>query len=120
MSARKFLCVDDEEVVRRVIQRIFCARSEEVSVLDSAADAIEALTKQSYDLVITDIRMDGGGGKAVAEAAGRAGIPVLFITGYAESGSVQDFIDAGAPVVRKPFTAAQLVETIEELMERSS
>jgi CheY-like chemotaxis protein len=66
-------------------------------------------------LLVTDVVMPGLGGHALAERlrAQRAGLPVLFMSGYA----VPDEPGGGpavAPLLAKPFTAEELLAAVGE------
>ena len=73
------------------------------------------------DLLITDVGLPGGmNGRQLADAARRtrADLPVLFITGYAESAVVQhDHLDPGMAVLAKPFQIAALAERVRGLIK---
>lgn len=118
-SDRRILVADDEVVVRLLVERLFARRGEHATVVASATEAIEAIEAMDdggFDVVVSDIRMPGGGGAAVARAAIQRGLPILFITGFADSGDVQEFLDQGIRVVRKPFTPDQLLQAIDEVL----
>ncbi|HZG45717.1 MAG TPA: response regulator, partial [Allosphingosinicella sp.] len=70
-----------------------------------------------FHLMITDVVMPEMTGVELArEVAGRhPGLRVLFVTGYVgEAGSVDEL--AGAELLRKPFTVAQLAAAIEHAL----
>jgi PAS domain S-box-containing protein len=113
------LVVEDEPVVRLLT----------VEVLNDlgyraleAADGTMALrileTSQHIDLLITDIGMPGLNGRQVADAARvmRPGLPILFMTGYAESASSADFLGEGMEMVTKPISMDVLTSRIRAIM----
>ena len=66
----KILLVDDDPAVIRGLWRVlrrFCPEFQ-VNAAAGAQLAIEALSELSYDVVITDLQMPGGGGRAVLNA----------------------------------------------------
>jgi len=67
--APRILLVDDDPSVIRGLWRVLRRHRPEfqVNTASGAAQAIEALSGLSYDLVLTDWRMPGGGGRAVLE-----------------------------------------------------
>ncbi|PWQ87274.1 hybrid sensor histidine kinase/response regulator, partial [Enterococcus faecium] len=76
----------------------------------SAADASEGLkvlrSAQPVDLLITDVGLPGMNGRQLAEIARslRPRLPVLFITGYAETAMAREgFLGAGMHLICKPF-----------------
>jgi DNA-binding NarL/FixJ family response regulator len=66
----RILLVDDDPTVIRALWRILrrCRPQLQINTAGSASQALTALEDLSYDLVITDLQMPGGGGQAVLEA----------------------------------------------------
>jgi CheY-like chemotaxis protein len=109
MSAlRKVLVVDDDPVVRKSYGRVLSgSKGYAVITAENADQALQRLQEQEYDLVVTDIRMPGMDGVALAERvrAQRPWLPVVIITGYGSSNSEQRARAAGvAAFVHKPLT----------------
>jgi YesN/AraC family two-component response regulator len=75
---------------------------------------------REIDLVITDVVMPEMLGKEVAERVKsiRPGIRFLFISGYAQTvlGS-QGTLDPGVELLEKPFSAAQLIAKVREVLD---
>ena len=63
-----------------------------------------------------DYAMPGMNGADAARAALEIhpGLPIVFVTGYAESEQLDAALGADVPVLRKPFTLAQLAAAVEE------
>jgi CheY-like chemotaxis protein len=59
-------------------------------------------------------------GADVAREARRLhpGLPIIFVTGYAESEQLESALGCDVPVLRKPFTLAQLAAAVEENLRR--
>ena len=72
------------------------------------------------DLLITDVGLPGGlNGRQVADAARalRAGLKVLFITGYAENAVLNHgHIQHGMEVLTKPFAVSDLTARVDRLL----
>lgn len=93
--------------------------------LTFASDAQEALSAigsaESFDLLLVDIHL--GSGKSGTELLheikdGDYGgeVPAIALTAYAMPGDREDLLDEGFDeYVGKPFTRAELTETIEEV-----
>jgi DNA-binding NtrC family response regulator len=114
MSAlRKVLVVDDDPVVGKSFSRVL---SEEKGYLvitaHNAAEALEKLREQEYDVVYTDIRMPGMDGLELAEKvkAKRPWTPVVIVTGYGTTANEDRAKAAGvADFLRKPLSP-QMIE----------
>ena len=76
----------------------------------SAADALAALAQEAggIDLLLSDVSMPGIGGAALAAKVRETwpGIPVLFMTGYADTDLLPEAL--WPEVLAKPFDAAML------------
>jgi CheY-like chemotaxis protein len=100
MSAlRKVLVVDDDPVVGRSYDRVLSNKGYAVIEAHNAAEALEKMRNEEYDLVVTDIRMPGMDGLELAETvkARRPWTPVVIVTGY---GSTADEARAKAAGVK--------------------
>jgi len=116
MSAlRKILVVDDDPVVGKSFNRVLSQdKGYVVITAENAAEALEKLHEQEYDLVFTDIKMPGMDGVDLAEhvKASRPWTPVVIITGYgtaenevrAKAAGVSDFM-------RKPLSPEMIEES---------
>lgn len=101
------LVVDDDPAVRRITAEMLRGAGHDVLERSSGAEALATLQQARPDLMLTDVAMPGMSGVELATAARRhwPGIPVLFMTGYAED-RLLPAIDGD--VLRKPFGAAEL------------
>jgi CheY-like chemotaxis protein len=71
--------------------------------------------------LFTDVLMPGGmtGGELAREASRiRPGIKILFTSGYPSEAAVQeDLIDKGAKLLPKPYSKAELVDSIRNALD---
>jgi CheY-like chemotaxis protein len=116
------LVVEDEDALREVTRRILERGGYKVLTAARGSDALElaADAGREIDLVITDVVMPEMLGKEVAERVKsiRPGIRFLFISGYAQTvlGS-QGTLDPGVELLEKPFSAAQLIAKVREVLD---
>ncbi len=93
MSAlRKVLVVDDDPVVGKSFNRVLSKEKGYVVITaENAAQALEKLREQEYDVVFTDIKMPGMDGVELAERvkARRPWTPVVIVTGYGTTANEQ-------------------------------
>jgi DNA-binding NtrC family response regulator len=111
MSFEKVLIVEDEPVVRNLQTEIFMRRKFAVSSAETLGQAEALLTKESFDLVMLDIRLPDGDGQQFLERL--ATLPerplVVMVTGYGSIESAVSCMRAGAfDYVLKPFTPSQI------------
>jgi PAS domain S-box-containing protein len=115
------LVVEDEPAVRMLVTDLL----EELGYTaieagDGGEGAAVLRSDTRIDLLVTDVGLPGGmNGRQVADAAraARPGLPVLFITGFAENAVVGDGpLEAGMELLAKPFTIDALAARITRLI----
>lgn len=113
--------VEDDPVVRGLIVETlndlgYCA----LQARDGSSGLALLEATGRVDLLITDIGLPGLDGRLVAEAARglHPEVNVLFITGYAENGSVTaGFLGPGMSLLTKPFAMDVLASRIRTIVE---
>jgi CheY-like chemotaxis protein len=121
-GSETILLVEDEESVR-VLSRTLLER-DGYRVLE-AANPLEALATISehpepIDLLLTDVMMPGASGPELFRrlTAIRPETRVLYISGYADQAIVnRGILEAGAPFLQKPFSAAALARKVREVLD---
>jgi signal transduction histidine kinase len=116
------LVVDDEPTVRMLVSDILQELGyNSIEASDGAAGLHILQSKERIDLLITDVGLPGGiNGRQMADAgrALRAGLKVLFITGYAENAVLSHgHLEHGMHVLTKPFSMDILAARISELLQ---
>ena len=116
------LVCDDERVLRALAR----ATLEEFCTVVEAEDGDRALALAAElepDVVIVDMMMPGRSGLEVLERLRRderlASVPVIMLTARAQAADQEAGMNAGADLfVAKPFSPAELVAAVQELLER--
>ena len=111
MSLEKILIVEDEQVVRNLLQSIFARHKHSVTCAVNLAEAQAAMQRESFDLIMLDIRLpDGDGQKFLEQIAAQPERPlVVMTTGYGTIESAVACMRAGAfDYVLKPFAPSQI------------
>jgi CheY-like chemotaxis protein len=116
----RVLIVDDEPVMRELIEVALEDAGHAVESVESGRAALERLAQHTYDLVVCDLHMPDRDGPAVYRAIARRPSPrpaFLVIKGYADGGPYEQFNRATqAPVMIKPFGIDVLRETVSRLL----
>jgi two-component system cell cycle sensor histidine kinase/response regulator CckA len=110
------LIVDDDAIVRRVVQGHLSAAGYRIFEAEDGLEALEVLERiGSVDLVITDVVMPHLGGPAFVEELlrHRPSQPVLFISAYPAE-RARDSGRPSHPFLPKPFTRDQLYAKVAE------
>jgi DNA-binding NtrC family response regulator len=119
---QRVLIVDDEEVVRSVLEALLTKAGLPFESVETAESALEALEKSAFHLVITDKNLPGMSGVELMREAKRRSpqVEVILMTGYSSMESAIDAIDAGAAAyLQKPFEHIQTVrDRINGVLEK--
>ena len=98
MSSGSLLLVDDEESVAITMGAILEMDGYEVTISTTATDALGKLRAQVYDLVLTDLRLDGTDGLTIVGEVCRLQPETvsIILTGYASLESAIKALREGA------------------------
>jgi CheY-like chemotaxis protein len=101
----RFLVVDNDPATVSAMSQLFRGDGHEVEPFTAGAEAVKALGRGSFDVVVTDLEMPRVDGQMVVRAA-REHVPdacVVVVTGRAAE-NCDDLVNAGACIVAdKPF-----------------
>jgi len=92
-----------------------------VTVAASGEEGLRTLAEAAPDLVLLDYAMPAMHGAEVAREIRKThpDLPIVFVTGYAESEQIDAALGPGVPVLRKPFSIAGLSAVISEALRKS-
>jgi len=116
-----FLIVEDEKLLRQFVATVLLSEGHYVQECESGEEAIRMLGNGDYDVIISDMKMSGIGGQNLymyiqknhPDLVDR----VLFITGDVLGRETQDFFRiSGCAYLEKPFTAAKLLDYVNQLL----
>ena len=116
----RILVVDDEEQVVQIFQDMLTQQGYEVVSSSNGDDAIAKVTRENFDLVLTDINLPGVDGLEVVRAAKAADKDtcVILITGCASTTTAIDALRQGAyDYITKPFDLWETAKAIERGLE---
>jgi len=102
----KILVADDDEVTRKLLREVLEREGYQVVLAASGEEAVSRLKKESFSIVLSDIRMVELDGMAVLREAKRhdSGAVVILMTGFGSMEGAIEAIQEGAfDYVSKPF-----------------
>jgi CheY-like chemotaxis protein len=121
----KILLVEDNVVNQKLAAKMLENRGHHVHIASNGQKAIDALTRECYDLVLMDIQMPEMDG---LEATGRirerekqegSHIPIVAMTAHAMKGDKERCLAAGMDdYLSKPIIASDLFDMIDRWGER--
>lgn len=115
----KILLAEDDDDMRRFLERALEKAGHEVTAFAEGASAFESLKQSEIDLLLTDIVMPEMDGIELARRAAELdpALKIMFITGFA---AVALHPDSKAPkdakVLSKPFHLRDLVAEVDRMM----
>ncbi len=117
-QSEKLLVVDDDAEVREFITSFLSELGYDVSETSDGEDVLAILPKLKPDLIIIDYALEGMNGAETAVAARQRcpDIPILFISGFADSEKLRSAIGA-APLLHKPFQPAELAAAVRSNLD---
>jgi len=110
------LFVEDEEEVRKIIAKTLEEMGHTVDTTQDPFDGERKALEQEYDLIITDLRMEGKTGDEIVRSvkSQRKNARILVITAYSTEPMAQAALKAGAlALVRKPFEISKILAHLE-------
>jgi DNA-binding NtrC family response regulator len=117
---QKILLVDDDPEFRRAMKKLFEKSGYDVTAAGDGEEALEALGKSRFDLIISDLRMPRLDGIELMEEIKRkkVNVPVIFITGYGEVESYMDAMNLGAfEYINKPVKGQEILSVARKALE---
>ncbi len=115
----KILVVDDEKIMRKMLGSTLTKNGYDVEFGTNGYEAIELVSKNSYDLVLLDVTMPGLDGfetcKRLVEMEPE--LPVIQVTSNVDNESLAHGFDAGAlDYIRKPWQTVELLARVKNIL----
>ena len=117
LAPAQVLVVDDDPDVRSFLSESLESLGHQVVAAASGEEGLARLAGGwRPDLALIDYAMPGMHGADAARAARRIhpDLPIVFVTGYAETGQIEAALGPEVQMLRKPFTVAELAAAVEE------
>jgi DNA-binding NtrC family response regulator len=121
MKGSKVLLVDDEMVFTTNMSKLLNNRGYRVRAVNNGDAAIQALEKESFDVVVLDLKMPGMDGITTLKEIKKLGLftETLILTGHGSIDTALEAIKLGAyDYLTKPCGIEELVNKIEGAWEK--
>lgn len=115
------LVIDDEQIVHESVRRILEQEGYSIDGAMRVDQALDRLSKQSYDVVLTDLMMPDRSGMDAVQAIAKdhPNTGVVMFTGFATVDSAVESMKLGAlDYLPKPFTPEELIEVTGRALEK--
>jgi DNA-binding NtrC family response regulator len=122
MKEKKFrlMVVDDEEDICSALEFLLRNEGYAVDTASGGEGALQLLEKKDYDLVLTDVKMDGMSGVELLEHVKSINqtVPVMVMTAYASvEGAVEAMKKGASDYIVKPFINEEVKITVRRILE---
>ena len=121
MKRTSILILDDEPIVSKRLQPSLEKKGYEVETFTESMKALQRLRERDFDIVITDLKMEGVDGMQVlAEVKKRSPrTEVIVITGFATMQTAKESFQQGVlDFLAKPFKLGEIAEVIRRAEEK--
>lgn len=120
MEPVSILVVDDNPEIREIIQILLQGEGFSIKQAKNGMEALEALQRQAFDLIILDIMMPGMSGyQTCLEIRKQSNAPILFLSAKGQEGDkTLGFSSGGDDYLVKPFSYNELVSRSKALIRR--
>ncbi len=119
----KILIIDDETNIRSSLREILEYEKFEVEEAKDGQEGFQALTENSFDLVLCDVKMPKMDGIEVLEKSKKTGVstPFIMISAHGTKETALDAIKNGADFfIEKPFDVPVILIHIKNVLERNT
>lgn len=114
------LLVEDDRSISEALTDFLVSEGFRVKTAVCKADALRAVERGGFELMIVDVSLPDGNGFEVCEKAAGKGIPAIFLTASGDERSVVKGFDSGAyDYVSKPFRPLELLSRIRSVLRRA-
>ena len=119
-AVARILVVDDESSIRQVVSTIIKTKGYDVETADDGETALEKLAESSFDVVLSDVRMERMDGITLLGKAQELYPDVTFVmlTAYSSIDTAMLALKNGAfDYLSKPFKVDEMLDTVERALE---
>jgi DNA-binding response OmpR family regulator len=109
------LVVEDDQGVRRPLEKFLQMHDFKVVTAETADDAINAIHEHRPVAAIVDLRLARGSGRDVVISM-PAGTPVIIFSGVPAESAELERLRPRTRLVQKPYSLLMLVESLREML----
>jgi|GEM_PF-6377565 len=114
-SFLRIMVVDDHSNLRETLSALLLKEGHQLAAVPSAEEAIAMLTQNSFDVIVTDIRLPGMSGielyDLMLRSDPRTAQKMILISGMQQELGKRDI-----PFLRKPFSKDDLLEVMQKII----
>ncbi len=114
------LIVDDDKDIIRGLERFLVERKYDVQAVDCAQKALDCITENPPEVIVSDIRMAGMDGIELLKVVRTRypSIPFILMTGHGDTNAITALQYGAFDYLKKPIRLVQLLDCIERALNR--
>ena len=119
----RVLVIEDDDVLRKMLQRLFSTEGYEVDVVPDGMAGLEILRQKQSSAVILDLRSPGSSGSDLCKKIVNLipGLPLVILSASSDVADKVLLLEMGADdYVTVPFSPRELVARLRSLIRRAS
>ena len=117
------LIIDDERSIRSTMKDILEFEQHTVTLAEDGAQALEAVRRETFDLIFSDIKMPGMDGMELLDALLARGVeaPIVMISGHGTIETAVEALKKGAfDFIEKPIDLNRLLVTVRNALDKGN
>jgi response regulator RpfG family c-di-GMP phosphodiesterase len=117
----RILIVDDEETIRLALRKFLRSRGYEVEIAGSGDQALQLLDKDSFALMLCDVRMPGMTGVQIVPLARERDqdLAIIMLTAVNDAATATEVLASGATdYLMKPVELADLEQAVDRALQK--
>ncbi|HEY8852182.1 MAG TPA: HD domain-containing phosphohydrolase [Gemmatimonadaceae bacterium] len=117
----RILIVDDEETIRLALRKFLRSRGYEVEIAGSGDQALQLLGKDSFALMLCDVRMPGMSGVQIVPLAREKDqdLAIIMLTAVNDAATATEVLSSGASdYLMKPVELADLQQAVDRALQK--
>lgn len=114
---KNILIIDDDRVISSLLKSFLSLKKYKVECVSTVIDAMNALTRKSFDIVITDMKMHGMGGAEIIKKMRsiQSGIKLIAMSGDSSFDTLPPDLRETIPLLIKPFRLEEMERLLSSL-----
>ena len=116
-AAARILLIEDDSGITDTLQRVLAAEGHEVAIEKRGDDGLARAIKDSFNLVITDLKLPGLNGLELVRQlhTAKPRLPIILVTAFGTTETAIEAMKVGAyDYLLKPFDIPQLIELVRK------
>ena len=111
------LLVDDDDHLRSVLAEGLKDQGHRVSAASEGKEALTLLETQTPQVAVLDFAMPGMNGAVLAQqmATRLPNLPIIFVSGFADTAAIKNAAGENATILQKPFDLGHLTSALKQV-----